>query len=166
MIKKNQVSLLLLSVILMLTVYYVKTRPGSVEQIENVTTETSEIESMEYVAMRLSVEEERNQMILVFQDIIGDTDAGIEEKSLAIDAMQDLVQVSEQEQLLELEIVNFGYYDAFVHSTDGKVNVQILTEDFSVEEANEIIYMTMLEFGSDLEISVEYDVNDAEVVGD
>ena len=115
MIKRNQVSLILLAVIMMLTIYYISTTPGNEDPVDEVSLigdfETSE----EYVTMRMSVEEERNQLILVFQDIIGDSGSSMDEKTLAINAMQEMVKTSEKEQLLDIEIVSFGYYDAFVH---------------------------------------------------
>ncbi|QVK20310.1 SpoIIIAH-like family protein [Mycoplasmatota bacterium] len=164
MIKRNQVSLILLTVIMMLTIYYIRTTPSDESVTDQVVTTANLENNQEYVSMRLSVEEERNQMILVFQDIIGDSDSSLEEKTLAINAMQEMVRTSEKEQLLEMEIVDYGYYDAFVHSNGNQITVKILTDEFSASEANEIIKMTMIEFGADAEVTIKYDTAETEVV--
>ncbi|XMB66522.1 SpoIIIAH-like family protein [Mycoplasmatota bacterium zrk1] len=164
MIKRNQVSLILLTVIMMLTIYYIRTTPPDESVTDQVVTTANLENNQEYVSMRLSVEEERNQMILVFQDIIGDNESSLEEKTLAINAMQEMVRTSEKEQLLEMEIVDYGYYDAFVHSNGNQITVKILTDEFSASEANEIIKMTMIEFGADAEVTIKYDTAETEVV--
>ncbi|XMB87254.1 SpoIIIAH-like family protein [Mycoplasmatota bacterium WC44] len=165
MIKRNQISLILLTVIMMLTVYYIRTTPTETSSLEDPVVATGNLDkNQEYVGMRLSVEEERNQLIMVFQDIIGDSDSTLEEKTLAISAMQEIVQTTEKEQLLEMEIIDFGYFDAFVHSNGNQVTVNILTDQFSAAESNEIIMMTLMEFGADVEVTLKFDTDETEVV--
>ncbi len=166
MFKKNQLALILLTLVMMLTVYFIKA-PTKNENPDNgdngVTETTGRLEALS--AMRLTLKNERNEQITALDAIIGSKDATAVEINNAIEQKNSINTTTECELLLELEIMNLGYQDAFVHATDNSVDVTVVANDHSISKANEIIKMTILEFkGKYSDVCVEFETVE-EVMG-
>ena len=147
MFKKNQLALILLTLVMMLTVYFIKApaqndNPGDDPQS---TTTTGRLEVLS--TMRLTLKNERNEKINELNAIIGSDTATAVEINEAIEQKNKLNSITECELLLELEIINLGYQDAFVHVKDTGIDVTVISSEHSLSKANEIINMTILEFG-------------------
>ena len=147
MFKKNQLALILLTLVMMLTVYFIKAPaqnddPGDDPQS---TTTTGRLEVLS--TMRLTLKNERNEKINELNAIIGSDTATAVEINEAIEQKNKLNSITECELLLELEIINLGYQDAFVHVKDTGIDVTVISSEHSLSKANEIINMTILEFG-------------------
>lgn len=163
--KKNQLALILLTLVMMLTVYFIKTpvKNDSTGDDQVVTPTTGRLEALS--TMRLTVKNERNDQINALNEIIGSSEATAAEINQAIEQKNNINSITECELLLELEIINLGYQDAFVHAKDSGIDVTIVSEEHSVSKANEIIKMTLLEFdGKFKNVCVEFETVD-EVMG-
>ena len=165
MFKKNQLALILLTLVMMLTVYFIKApvqnnEPGEDPQT-NQTTGRLEVLS----TMRLTLKNERNEKISELNTIIGSDTATAAEINNAIEEKNRINAITDCELLLELEIISMGYQDAFVHVTDVGIDVTVISDEHSVSKANEIIQKTLLEFdGKYTNICVEFESVD-EVMG-
>ncbi len=145
MLKKNQLALILLTLVMMLTIYYIKSpfkKPADEEPIETPTVGRLE----ELTEMRLTVREERAQVVLGLDAIIADIAATIEQKAAALEEKRYINFLNEKELLLELQVINAGYRDCFVHATSQGVEVLVVAAEHSLEDANEILLMAMQNF--------------------
>ena len=164
MFKKNQLALILLTLVLMLTVYFIKTPAQNNDPGDDPTTPTTgRLEVLS--TMRLTLKNERNEKISELNAIIGSDTATAAEINNAIEEKNKINAITECELLLELEIISMGYQDAFVHVTDAGIDVTVISDEHSVSKANEIIQKTLLEFdGKYSNICVEFESVD-EVMG-
>ena len=164
MFKKNQLALILLTLVMMLTVYFIKTPAQNNDSGDNPSTQTNgRLEVLS--TMRLTLKNERNEKISELNTIIGSDTATAAEINNAIEEKNRINAITECELLLELEIISMGYQDAFVHVTDTGIDVTVISSEHSISKANEIIQKTMLEFdGKYPNICVEFESVD-EVMG-
>lgn len=165
MFKKNQLALILLTLVMMLTVYFIKAPvknndPGDDPQS---TPTTGRLEVLS--TMRLTLKNERNEKINELNAIIGSDTATAAEINNAIEQKNRINSITECELLLELEIISLGYQDAFVHVKDNGIDVTVISNEHSITKANEIIQMTILEFdGQYSNVCVEFETVE-EVMG-
>lgn len=149
MIKKNQFVLIFLTIVTILAVWYIKT-PLDAETNGDVLNENTEIEETVSVFKehRENVQNERSLQTAIYDEVLASSDATIEEKEVALTAKKELSALTEKEVLLELEVINLGYIDAFVHATIYGVEVTVISDNVSSSKANEIILMTLNTFDS------------------
>lgn len=165
MFKKNQLALILLTLVMMLTVYFIKApvKNNDPGDDPNTTPTTGRLEVLS--TMRLTIKNERNEKINELNNIIGSETATAAEINEAIEQKNKLNSITECELLLELEIINLGYQDAFVHVKDTGIDVTVISDEHSISLANEIIKMTILEFdGEYSNVCVEFETVE-EVMG-
>lgn len=150
MLKKNQLALILLTLVLMLTVYYItspfdnKNNNNNNDDDDDITDTTGRLE--ELAAMRQTIREERSLAVMALDAIIADSTKSIAEKTAALDEKRYINSLTEKELLLELEVISMGYRDAFVHASSTGVEVTVIAEEHSLSKANEIVVKTMLQF--------------------
>jgi len=147
LLKKNQLALILLTLVMMLTVYYIKNPFKSGEKGTDDDDDTNDVSGrLEKLAeKRLTLKNSRKELIVELDVIIASNDASVQEKAAALEQKNYLNQLTEKELLLELDIINKGYQDAFVHATEDGINVIVVADEHSVSAADEIILMTLLE---------------------
>ncbi len=166
MFKKKQLALILLTLVMMLTVYYLKSPKKEVDKPvdENPIEETSgRLEPL--TAMRLALKNERTEAMLALDAIIASNESTTEQVNIAIEEKRSLNELNENELLLELKIINLGYRDAFVHATSNGVEITVVSDEHSIQKANEIILMTMTGFNRNFNnVSVEFETV-SEVMG-
>lgn len=150
MLKKNQLALILLTLVLMLTVYYI-TSPFDKEKDKddddkNPIVETGRLQ--ELTAKRTTIREERALAVLGLDSIIADSSKSIAEKTAAIEEKRYLNSLTEKELMLELEVIAMGYRDSFVHVTDTGIEIVVVgkEENHSLSKANEIVIKTVMRF--------------------
>lgn len=152
MLKKNQLALILLTLVLMLTVYYI-TSPFDKNKDNNNdddnTNTTGRLE--ELAAMRQAVREERALQVIALDAIIADSTKTIAEKTAALEEKRYINSLTEKELLLELEVISMGYRDCFVHATSTGVDITVVADEHSASKANEIIVKTMMQFNQQYE---------------
>lgn len=150
MLKKNQLALILLTLVLMLTVYYItspfdnKNNNNNNDDDDDITDTTGRLE--ELAAMRQTIREERSLAVMALDAIIADSTKSMAEKTAALDEKRYINSLTEKELLLELEVISMGYRDAFVHASSTGVEVTVIAEEHSLSKANEIVVKTMLQF--------------------
>jgi len=162
--KKNQLALILLTLVMMLTVYFIKAPAQNDDPGDDPSTPTTgRLEVLS--TMRLTLKNERNEKINELNNIIGSDTATVVEINEAIEEKNRINAITECELLLELEIISMGYQDAFVHVTDAGIDVTVISSEHSISKANEIIKKTILEFdGKYSNVCVEFESVD-EVMG-
>lgn len=138
MLKRNQLALILLTLVLMLTVYYItdpfeKEKGPKEEPIEETGGRIAEL-----AARRLALREERNLVILGLDAIIASNDATVAEKENALKEKRYLNALTEKELLLEMQVIAKGYRDCFVHASDVGVDITVISEEHSISLANEL----------------------------
>ena len=169
MLKKNQLVLILLTLVLMLTVYYIKSpfdkSNNSVKEPEkeNTTNVSGRLEELQ--KLRVVLNEERTTTVLGLDSIIADKNKTVAEKNAALEEKRYLNSLTEKELLLEIQIINKGYQDAFVHASDQGVEITVVSSEHSVKAANEIIVMAMGGFDKVFDnVSVQFQTTE-EVMG-
>ena len=140
--------IILLTLVLMLSVYFIRS-PFKENNTDNPddggTVETTgRLEELQ--ALRLTLNEERTKEVLSLDAIIASSDKTVDEKNSALEEKRYLNSLTEKELLLEVQIINKGYRDAFVHATDTGINITVVSETNSVTVANEIIVMALTGF--------------------
>lgn len=185
LLKKQTVWLLtMLSLVVVLSVYYVTTdggnsnlafvtdqeAEGEKEVQENVAKEsdisgegtvTSSIASDDlFTALRLDLEDSRNKLIEEYQAIVTSNEVSAEEKSKAIDKMEELEEIAATETMLEMLIKSKGYEDALVRASNDQVKVTIKAKEQSASAANEIIRLVESELGSQANVMVTFQISD------
>ncbi|RAK22334.1 stage III sporulation protein AH [Anoxybacillus vitaminiphilus] len=184
MLKKQTVWLLtMLSLVVVLSVYYVTTPEGTNENIAfvNQTEETKEkttetnseakvtVEETEdgkvtsgiasdeiFTALRMQIEDERNKLREELNAIVASTEATAEQKSEAFDKIQKLADISEKEAVLETLIKSKGYEEVLVRVDNEEVRVTVKAKEHSKQAANEIIQLVEKEIGEAQDVAVEF----------
>lgn len=151
LLKKNQLALILLTLVMMLTVYYIKSpfdkdkgddgKGGNGDIIEDVSGRLEPL-----TLKRVALKNSRKEAILELDAIIASNEATVAQKNAALLEKQRLNSITEKELLLELDIISKGYRDAFVHATNEIIDVTIVADEHSFEIANQFIKMALNEF--------------------
>lgn len=147
MIKKNQFVLIFLTIVTILAVWYIKT-PLDAETSGDISDDVINEEISVFSEYRESIRNERTIQTSQYDEIIASAESTLEEKENALQAKKELSALTEKEVLLELEVINLGYQDAFVHATSMGVEVTVISSEVSASKANEIILMTLNTFDS------------------
>lgn len=156
MLKKNQFVLIFLTIVTILAVWYIKT-PTTAQTNNELTSEDEVTETTRLAAfmeMREVIRNERSLETTKYDNILADEAASIEEKANALSSKNHLSSLTERELLLELQVINLGYQDAFVHASSNGVEVTVISDEVSATKANEIILMTLSSFDTDASMVV------------
>ncbi|GGJ62431.1 stage III sporulation protein AH [Anoxybacillus voinovskiensis] len=185
MLKKQTVWLLtMLSLVVVLSVYYVtapkdmndsvafmndqtKTNDGkekakgdaAVQETEAKGEKvTSSIASDDvFTALRLQIEDQRSRLRDQLNAVVASTSATAEQKSEAMDKIQQLEALAEKEATLETLIKSKGgYEDVLVRADGDTVRVTVKAKTSSKQAANEIIQLVKSELKDMQDIAVEF----------
>jgi stage III sporulation protein AH len=126
-------------------------------QSEKDSAVISSVESDEmFTALRLEIDDERNRLREELQNIVASNDVTAQEKSKAMDKMQELADVAAKEAVIETLIKSKGYEDALVRADGGEVRITVKAKKHSRAQANEIIQLVRGELGSK-QVAVEFE---------
>ena len=134
MLKKNKLTIFLLLVVVVLTVYYVKMPINTTEPAG--TTPSVSARYPLYAQTRLEVITSRNELISSYEEQLANTTNSSE---MAV----FLENVNELEELTLREI-----------RVENQIKVNVLTNSFSVEEFIEVALLIKGEFGDDCNVVV------------
>lgn len=171
MLKKQTVWLLtMLSLVIVLTIYYLNSEPINQMALDSQNQETEkategeeetnldgdvETETTEMVrddvfeAIRLQMMEERSRKKEELETLAGSPELSAEEISAAIDEMEKINELAEKERMLEMLIISsLGYEDALVRADDNEVRITVKGQKPSRANANEIIRMVQEELNT------------------
>lgn len=161
MIKKNQFALIFLTVVAMLAVWYIKSPIEASGKAESdIPSTTGRISAI--VTMRETLRAERAQEVSNYNAIIASEAATLTEKEVAALNIKEVSALTEKEVLLEVAIINLGYRDAFVHAMSDCIEVLVVDEELTAQEALDIIDVVNLSFvDKGVEIIVTYKTAEA-----
>lgn len=152
-IKKHRLSLFLLAMVAMLSVYYVLMPQGEVDA--PVVSEPDGFTRYEdFAKIRLALATERNEEIKSFENKIVDKSVSVVLIEQYIKEIDEITKLTEKEVYLESVIVDLGYEDSLVVIEENVLNVSVLGETFTVEEYIEVAKLAKEEFGKDVLVVV------------
>lgn len=109
-----------------------------------------------FEALRLQLDDQRNEMKEEFQEIVASTDLPAEQRNDAYEKMKELDNIAQKEGVLETLIKTMGYEDALVRADGDKVRITVKAQEHSRAEANEIIQMVRTELGALQAVAVTF----------
>jgi len=161
--KQNLWFLTLFSLILILSVYYI-TMPNDLltaaKETEIVTNKGSTKETIEesssLVAMRVSLEEERqNEMDTLQEQLINDAISS-EEKNNAYEKLKYLNELQGREEALEAKIKKEYKINCFVKIDNNDANVVCVSPTHDSKLANNIMRLIQAEYKKKMYITVKF----------
>ena len=102
-------------------------------------------ESELFEQMRMELSNERSQLREQYTQKIASNDFTVEEKNAAFNEMNALIEQESAEAMLEMLIQALGFSDTLVRIDGAQVNVTVLADELSKQQANEIIYIVKTE---------------------
>ncbi|MFS0672776.1 SpoIIIAH-like family protein [Ornithinibacillus sp. 179-J 7C1 HS] len=167
MLKKQTVWLLtMLSLMIVLSVYYMTADPGDFAYINTDDEPNSEETAGDstpddsssvavsatgnelFAALRLEVQDERSKKKDRLEDIVASSNASPEEKNQAYEEMDAIDQVYTKETILEESILaNAEYQDVLVRADGDTVHVHVQADELTNSEVVNIMQMVRDEFG-------------------
>lgn len=163
MIKKQSIWFVsLFSIILLLSIFYIGLNDNTINELKDTVYEEypeSELvlnESTELVALRVQSDEEMENKINSYKDILLSLTATIDEKN---DAYENLLQLSNNKGLekdVESLISKNLNLDSFVKILGNNITVVVNKKEHSYELANNVIRTVQSKFNEDKYITVKF----------
>ncbi len=163
--KQNLWFLTLFSLILILGVYYI-TMPNSL--LEKVAEETNKIktskqkvinevkEESPLVAMRVNLQEERQEKMDGLQEKLTKDTLSNEEKNNVYEELKYLNEVQGTEEKIEKEIKKEYKLDCFIKIENNNVNAVCVSDKHDSTIANNIMRLIQKEYNNKMDITVKF----------
>lgn len=162
--KQNLWFLTLFSLILVLSVYYI-TMPNDLlvnntketvtkKKQENKKTVKEETSSL--VAMRVSLEEERQEQMVSLQETLTNESKTSDEKNNAYEQLKYLNQLQGKEETIEKQIKEKLELDSFVKIDNKNIEVVAIKEKHDSTVANNIMRLVQQNFEEKMYITVSF----------
>lgn len=172
-IKKRSVWFLtLISLVAVVTVFYLSDRPSpfdgialfsndTLDGVELVETSSSNEESFmsssnAFEEMRMEVQEKRSQLRTQLETKVGSNEFTAEQKDEAFNGIEELVKIDSTEAMLELIIKSLGYDDALVRIEENDVLIDVVANEQSTKKASDIIYAVKREWPQAYNVEVKF----------
>lgn len=175
LLKKQTVWLLtMLSLVVVLSVYYITSPEQKGQDLANVTEEetkqtdakTENIDDSAIItnasgdemfeALRLKLIDERSKLIEELSIKMASTELPAEERSAAKDQIDQLDSLAKQEEMLETLIRAMNYEDVLVRADGKNVIVTVKAKELSRSAANDIIREVNAELEGHQAVTVEF----------
>ena len=155
--RKNKITILLVACVLMLTVYYLNIPSNSNynEPVNNTQNNEPVGTTSYYISFREEISTSRTVMFEQLNLILGNDASSIEDKELALNTMSDMTTLQEKELMLEKMIKNLGYDDCLVYANDKTIKINILSEEFTVDQYIEVAVMAKSHFDRSYTVNIE-----------
>ena len=160
--KQNLWFLTLFSLILVLSVYYI-TMPNDLlvndanSKLTSEKTKTSEVtQTSSLVALRVSLEEERQEQMVSLQEKLTDDKATTDEKNNAYEQLKYLNQLQGEEENLEKQIKEKLELDSFLKIDDKNIEVVAVKEKHDSSIANNIMRLVQSNYEEKMYITVTF----------
>ncbi|MBS4209639.1 SpoIIIAH-like family protein [Bacillus sp. FJAT-50079] len=176
LLKKQTVWLLtMLSLVVVLSVYYVTSDPGTTDLAAvgkkdakeeeaaaddkdmKVITEAAGDEAFE--TMRLELQDKRSKERTDLTMQVASPELTAEEKNKLYEQMEDLAEYETKESTIESLIKSLGYSDALVRADEGQVKVTVKKTEHTREDAAKILSIVREEFGTQTVATVVFQPN-------
>ena len=140
--KQNLWFITLLSIILILSIYYISIPSNTILEYTNTpNNDVTEVisESTNLVALRVSDDEEVLNTIQELQTTLLDKDTSIEEKNLAYESLKNINETQGKEEEIEKILKDEFNYESFVKIKQDQINIVISSTTHDKTIANKII---------------------------
>lgn len=169
--KENLWFLTLFSLILVLSVYYITmpnelllTNNGKTNKEKEVSVskneETNKVtvnESELLVAMRVSLDDERDSVMEELKETLTDTEATSEDKNNAYEQIKLINDIKSKETSIEEKIKRDFKLDSFVKIDNNEVKIVSIKKEHDYSLANKIMRSVQEEFESKMYITVRFE---------
>lgn len=156
---KNKFTIIMIAIIAMLSIYYY-TMDDKSSLVNNNDDNTDQVDQTQrndqFMIMRLELTNSRENIIEDLQVVLGDSDTTTEQKNDVIDAIKEINLMTEKELGLEKLILDQGYSDVFVHCDGENVNISVISDEHTVNEANSLIVLAKNHFGYKYQVAVTF----------
>ena len=160
--KQNLWFLTLFSLILILGVYYVTMPTDLLSKAENIveannTKEVVEVEEESMlVAMRVNLEEERQETITTLQKELTSDKLSTEEKNNIYEELKYLNEVQGTEEKLEKKIKKNLKLDCFVKQDNNNIEAVCVSNEHDEKKANDIMRLIQDNYKSKKKITIKF----------
>lgn len=157
--KQNLWFLTLFSLILVLSVYYI-TMPNDllkdveVSEEESIVTKVEEVDSL--LAMRVSLEEERQTSIDALQEQLVSDVLGTEEKNNIYEQLKYLNELQSKEEEIEKKIKKEYNISCFVKIDNSNGEVVCVSKEHNNKLANNIMRLIQSEYKNKMFVTVKF----------
>ncbi|MDF2699319.1 MAG: SpoIIIAH-like protein [Haloplasmataceae bacterium] len=148
---QNKVTIFMLVMIVMLSIYYFA-MPGKDKPIDDGD---DPIFSQEFIDLRKVKTDARQAMIEDLYDYIG-TDVNPDQVNAALSTISEITTLTTNESLFEAELIDVGYYDAYVEGSNREVKVFLYTDELSTTQVINIVDKAKMRFGTDVNVITRY----------
>ena len=146
-LKKHKLSLFLLAMVCMLSVYYIL-MPQDDEPNLPVSKIEGETRNEQFAKMRLDIIDERNTEVALYESKIVDVTTGLADIERYVLEIEKVVAITEREVFIEGVIINLGYEDSLVYLDEFEnLHISVITEKFDVKDYIEVALLAKDEFG-------------------
>ena len=158
--KQNLWFLTLFSLILVLSVYYVTMPNDLLKDVESdvnkevIIDKVTEVSSL--VAMRVSLEEERQSEMVVLQEVMTKEDISSTEKNNLYEKLKYLNEIQGQEELLEKKLKSNLKLDCFVKIDNSNISTVCIYSEHDNILANKVMRLIQEEFKVKKYITVKF----------
>lgn len=161
--KQNLWFLTLFSLILILGVYYVTMPNNLLEGVEKVIEEKETKEVVEeveeeslLVAMRVNLEEERQETITNLQKELTNDKLTTEEKNNIYEELKYLNEVQGREENIEKEIKKSLKLDCFIKQDNNNVEAVCISNEHDETKANTIMRLIQEKYTNKMNITIKF----------
>ena len=159
--KQNLWFLTLFSLILVLSIYYItmpndllRDTSNDLENVGEVNAKVEEVSSL--VAMRVSLEEERQNTIDKLQEQLVSDVWGVEEKNNLYEQLKYLNEIQSREEDIEKRIKKDYGMDCFIKIDNSNADVVCLSDNHNNTLANNIMRLIQGEYKNKMFITVKF----------
>ncbi len=158
--KQNLWFLVLFSLVLVLSVYYV-TMPDELFLTNNNYDDTQEVidvkESEILTAMQVELDETRDEIVASIKEELNNSKATVEEKNDAYEELLYLNEIKGIEETIETKIKTEFSLNSFVKVENNQVVVVVIKDNHDVTLANDIMRSVQAMFKEDMYITVKFE---------
>ena len=153
--KKHRLSLFLLAMVAMLSVYYVL-MPDDGPAAPVDASPDGFVRYQQFGQLRLEIIDERNSQVAVYESKITEATVSITEVENYLLEITNLTTLTEKEVFLESVIIDLGFEDSLVYFEDDVLTISVLSEKFTADEYIEIAKISKEEFGAKTLVVVNF----------
>ncbi len=159
--KQNLLFFMLVSIVFVLSIYYISMPNELLKEVDNSNLELAKtdvnVEEVDtLVAMRISLEEERQVSIDKLQELLVSDSLGGEEKSNIYNQLKYLNEVQGKEEELEKEIKNQYKIECFVKIDNSNCDLYCVSKEHNNALANNLMRLVQGKFKEKLFITVKF----------
>jgi len=153
-LKKHKLSLFLLAMVCMLSVYYILMPNEDVNApVANIPDGITRYQ--EFAEMRLEIIDERNILVNEYEEKIIAAEVSLDDTTKYVNEINNITNLTGKEVYIEEIVMNLGYEDCLVYLVnENNLAVNILSDKFDVSDYEDIALAAIEEFGERVLVTV------------